>query len=237
MTVIHILAGLLSLLSGALAFSAAKGSPLHRNSGRVFALAMLVMSGSAVIIATWLRPNLGNIVAGLLTMYLVASGVSTLRPPQRHAAGIGAGLMLLAGIVGSVTLVLAYAATQRPSGTIDSVPAAPLFLFGVVGLVGAGLDLRLLRAGSIGGKHRIARHLWRMGFAMWIATTSAFVGQAKHFPEPLRQWPLLVTPTLLVTGFTLYWLIKTLRRRSAASPKRAPERSRALAAEPALAPE
>jgi hypothetical protein len=90
-------------------------------------------------------------------------------------------------------------------------------VFGAVGFLGALLDARMLWARSIEGAHRLVRHLWRMTFAMWIATASFFLGQAKLFPAPIRKSGLLAIPVALVVLFLLYWLVRMLwKRRSAA---------------------
>jgi len=49
-----------------------------------------------------------------------------------------------------------------------------------------------------------------MCFALWIATTSFFLGQAKVFPEPIRIMPLLAIPVLLVLLLMFYWLVRAL---------------------------
>jgi hypothetical protein len=49
-----------------------------------------------------------------------------------------------------------------------------------------------------------------MGLAMWIATMSFFIGQAKVLPEPLRKPALLAIPVLLVALLVLYWLARML---------------------------
>ena len=71
----------------------------------------------------------------------------------------------------------------------------------------------LWRAGPLQGKHRIARHLWRMCVAMFIATGSFFMGQAKVFPEEIRILPVLGAPLILVLGAMFYWWIRVLRGR------------------------
>jgi hypothetical protein len=112
---------------------------------------------------------------------------------------------------------LGFRALGSATGTIGGVSAAPIFMFAVVALVGGLLDARLLRAGHLEGGHRLARHLWRLGFAMWIATLSFFLGQAKVFPDVLRQnIGLRAIPVLLVAGVVAYWLARVLRRRRAA---------------------
>jgi uncharacterized membrane protein len=62
MTPLHVLAGLLALLAGAVALSARKGGELHRKSGLVFVGAMVVMTSSAFVIAV-LRMQKINMVA------------------------------------------------------------------------------------------------------------------------------------------------------------------------------
>jgi hypothetical protein len=213
MLAIHILAGVLSILAGMLALFATKGSIVHRRSGLVFVLAMLVMTSSAVTMAAWLRPNMVNVTAGLLTFYLVVTSLLTVRAPLPHARGVLAGLMLVAITVALLGFRLGIDAVQSSRGTVDGVPAAPLFLFGTIGVLAATLDARLLWRGTLAGAHRIARHLWRMTFALWIATTSAFLGQAKFFPQPLRGSGLLAIPVLIVTGMLIYSLVRVLRAR------------------------
>jgi len=213
---IHIIAGLLALSSGAVALYAAKGSTLHRRSGLVFVAAMLVMTTSAVVMATFLRPHRVNAIAGVLTFYLVCTGLLTVRRTVEQAHGLVTGLMLVALAGSAYTFSLGIEALNSTAGTVAGIPPQPLFMFGVVGLVGGLLDARMLWTRSIQGVHRLARHLWRMSFAMWIAAASFFLGQAKFFPEPIRKSGLLVIPVLLVLVIMLYWLVRVLvmRRRA-----------------------
>lgn len=215
---IHIIAGLLALAAGAVALYAAKGSPLHRRSGAVFAGAMLVLTSTAVFMATFLSPNRGNVVAGVLTFYLVSTSLLTVRRSVAQSRRLVAGFMLVAFAAGAYAVGLGIEAARSATGTVDRIPAAPLFMFAVVGLLAASLDARMLLAGHIEGAHRLARHLWRMGFAMWIATASFFLGQAKFFPAPIRQSGVLAIPVLLVAGALVYWLVRVLvkRRRAVA---------------------
>lgn len=57
MKLIHIVAGLLALISGAVALYATKGSPLHRKAGMAFVVAMLVLSSTGSLMATFMKPN------------------------------------------------------------------------------------------------------------------------------------------------------------------------------------
>ena len=92
-------------------------------------------------------------------------------------------------------------------------------MFGSIGLIGAAFDARLLLAGTLRGGHRLARHLWRLGFALWIATMSFFLGQPRVFPDFLRQnVGLRAIPVLVVALVVGYWLVRVLRKRRAAAP-------------------
>ena len=217
---IHIAAGLVALVAGAIALYATKGSPLHRRAGMVFVVAMLAMSSTGALMALFIKPNPVNVMAGSLTFYLVSTGVLTVKRTVGQMRGSIALFMAAALALGSWALTMGLAAAASPRGFIEGVPAPPLFIFAFAGIGGALLDGRMLRAGGIEGKHRIARHLWRMGLAMWIATSSFFLGQPKVFPEFLRQQiGIRAIPVLLVAGVVVYWLVRTLaRRRRAAAP-------------------
>jgi len=99
-------------------------------------------------------------------------------------------------------------ALSSPKGTIDGVPYQMLLLFSVVTLLAAVGDVRSVLLDGLRGAHRIARHLWRMCFAMFVATGSFFLGQAKVFPKPIRIIPLLAVPVVLVLLTMFYWMVR-----------------------------
>lgn len=211
---IHIIAGLLALLSGAVALYAPKGSPLHRRSGMVFFFAMLVMTSSAVLMASLLRPNRINVVAGVVTFYLICTGLLTVRRPLEQIRGLSIALMSLAMAASAYAFTLGMQAVHSAAGVVDGIPAPPIFMFAVVAGLGALLDARMLLDGRIEGRHRLARHLWRMSFAMWIATMSFFLGQARFFPTPVRKSGVLAVPVVLVLIAMIYWLQRVLRKKT-----------------------
>jgi len=207
---IHVAAGLLALSAGAIALIATKGTPLHRRAGQVFVGAMWVMCGSAALIAGFLRPDRVNVVAALLTFHLVTTAWLALRwPVERYRPWLVA-LMLLSFGVGLRALGLGLEALENPGRAVDGIPAPLLFMFALVGLSAALLDARLLWAGRIVGAQRLVRHVWRMGFAMFLATASFFLGQAQVFPDPLRKTWLLAMPVLLVVVVVAYWVARLL---------------------------
>lgn len=213
MRFIHIAAGLSSLVFGAVALYAAKGSTLHRRAGLLFVAAMLTMTSSAFVMAVFLRPNRLNAVAATLTAYLVVTALVTVRRRVDEARTLIAGCMAVA------LIAAVYAFGVASSGAPGrEEPGVALAIFGAVALLAAFGDWRLLRAGRIEGPRRLARHLWRMTLAMWIATASFFLGQAKFFPAAVRQSGVLALPVLLVLGVLIYGFVRTrFARRRAAS--------------------
>lgn len=214
MLYIHIVAGLVSLVAGALALFAAKGATLHRRAGIVFAAAMLTMTSSAVVMAALLRPNRVNVVAGTLTFYLVATGLLAVTRRVEQARGRLAALLAVALAISAYALSVAADGAAHPRGLVDGVPATALYVFAAVGLFGAAMDARMLVAGRLEGTARLTRHLWRMGFAMFVATGSFFLGQADEFPAAMRT-PFLAVPVLLVVATLVYWSARAIwmRRR------------------------
>jgi hypothetical protein len=207
--VVHIGAGGLGLLAGYLALYSAKGTPLHRKSGRVFVYAMLTMcvAGATMAAARGVAPAI-NIPAALLTSYLVITAYMTVRPPMAASRWLNPVLMLVALAVGLTSLSFAFEALTSPDGKRDGMPAFPFVMFGVVATLAAVLDLRMIRSRPLTGAPRLARHLWRMSFALFIAAMSFFIGQAKVIPKPIRIFPLLALPVLAVLVTMLYWLIR-----------------------------
>lgn len=209
--IVHILAGATSLVAGAIALLAAKGGGWHRRSGLVFAIAMLVMTSTGAVIAARM-PERGSMLAGIVTFYLVATSLLTVvRPLDQARRPLGV-LMCIAATAGVAAWWLGLQALDAPNGRIDHLPAPPFFMFGTVALLGAALDARLLIAGRIDGRHRIARHLWRMTLAMAVATSSFFLGQPDLLPAPL--W-LRAIPVWAVLAALFWQLAKTLYRRRA----------------------
>jgi uncharacterized membrane protein len=212
--VVHILAGSLSLVFGYVALYSPKGAALHRRAGMLFVCSMLTMSVAGLTIAAVrnVAPAL-NVPAGLLTAYLVTTSLTTVRPPATGARGLHIAAMVVALAVGLTSLTFGLEAVAN-GGERNGMPAFPFFMFGVVGLLASVGDLRMLRSGALTGARRLARHLWRMSFALFIAALSFFIGQADVIPKPIRVMPLLALPVLAVLVTLLYWMWRIRIRQS-----------------------
>jgi uncharacterized membrane protein len=214
---IHIVAGAIGIVAGFVALCVVKGAALHRKSGMVFVYAMLTMAllGATLAAIRHAAPG-ANIPVALLTAYLVVPVFTTVRPPRERSRRLDIGLMLVALAVSLTLYIFGLEAFASPTGKLYGMPPVPFFIFGSIGLLATGGDLRLIASGGVHilrGAPRLARHLWRMSFALLIAAFSFFLGQAKVMPKPIRIFPLLAVPPLVVLATMLYWLWRVRVRR------------------------
>jgi hypothetical protein len=132
------------------------------------------------------------------------------RPVVLKFPWIDLGVMLVGLTVGIASVRLGLEASSGATGSTEGGLAFMYFMFGMVALLATLGDIRMILAKGIHGAHRIARHLWRMCFALLLASISLFLGQSQVFPEPLRNSGLLPIPVLLVLLLMFYWLIRVL---------------------------
>jgi hypothetical protein len=205
---LHIIGGVLALVSGYVALYAAKGASTHRRSGTVFVFAMVVMSLTGAFIAV-LHDEPVSVIAGLLTFYFVTTAMLTVKREPQSMNWVNRVAVLFAVAVSILAFKTGFevAGAGRPE-------AGPMFLFGGLGLVAVKGDLRVIRARAIDGRRRIARHLWRMCFAMWVAAASFFWGPQGRVPEIIRIPALQAIAVLLPVAVMLYWLWRLRARRT-----------------------
>src|SRR5215470_16159875 len=205
---IHIAAGGLALVLGAAALLAKKGGTVHRRSGQTFVGAMAVMGVTAAI--------LGNVNGGFMTLYFVATALTTVRPASAWTRSFNvAALAVAAGLV-FFDVAGGLKAFNAPGRALKGVPFAMFFFLAIVLLLAAAGDVRILRSGPPRGRPRLARHLWRMCFALFIAAGSFFSIRsrvAKVLPEPFTSGPMRALPILLLFGAMFYWLWRVRGRR------------------------
>ena len=222
--VVHIAAGTVSLIAGYTALYSRKGERLHRRAGMAFFYAMLVMCffGGLVAVVRGAAPAM-NVTASVMTAYLVVTALTTLREPNAVSRYLEPALMTVAFVTAATSLVFAFEALASPDGMRRGMRAFPFIMFGVVGMIGALSDVRILRYGRAEGRSRIVRHLWRMTFALFVAAMSFFLGQATVIPKPIRIPGLLALPVLAVLITLIYWLWKMRVRKAPPTFKKAAE--------------
>ena len=196
---IHVLAGMIALVVGYVALYAAKGAPLHKQSGRIFVYAMVVMAlGGALLAAIDPKGSPTNLVAGLVTFYLVVTALLAAQR-QRQPGRIDL-------VIASAAFLLALLALR--AGTGGRPDAAPSIMFALVAVIGGVGDVRVIRAGGIQGPRRIARHVWRMCLAMFVAAGSFFLGPRGRVPEFMYVPALLPIPVLIPVVAMVFWLVR-----------------------------
>ncbi|MDP1738759.1 MAG: DUF2306 domain-containing protein [Caulobacter sp.] len=202
----HAAAGVIGMLSGVTALSAAKGGPLHRRAGTVFFLSMILLGASGAWLG-YAKGEVGNIVAGVLTIYFLATAWMAAKRGDGETGWFEIGACVFAAAGGAIAFFFAYVSVRDGSALLGGIPAYGFAT--VVALCGL-LDLSAILRGGVSGQARIARHLWRMHLGLFIAVGSFFPGQLQLFPDYIRQIRpiiLLFTPPFLVLGLMIYWLV------------------------------
>jgi len=205
--IVHISAGTIGLFSGFAAMVFRKGSRYHGMAGNVFFVSMLTMSSAGAYLAL-LKHQSSNVFGGLLTFYLVATAWVTARRRDGETSIFDWAGFLAALAVGIVIASFGLQAAASPTGSRDNVPAPMYFILASVALLSAAGDLRMLLRGGLFGAQRIARHLWRMCFGLFIASGSVFLARPHLFPAILRETHVLVLLGVLPLLLMIFWSVR-----------------------------
>jgi len=214
---IHIVAGGLAIILGAVALLASKGAWLHRRSGLLFVFAMLTMGISGSLLAFRQSLTNSNALGGFMSAYFVVTALTTVRPASAWTRRLNVGALVVALGLALIEIVLGVKAFTSPRGTLNGVPFFMLFFLATITLLAAAGDVRVIRSGGLKGGPRLARHLWRMCFALFIATGSFFsirARVARILPAPFTTPMMRALPVLLVFVAMFYWLYRVRGRRA-----------------------
>jgi len=202
---LHVAGGSVAMVAGGTAVLARKGERLHRAAGHVFFAAMLTMASVAAVVAPMLPTHQWtNTLAAIFTLYLTASAWMTVRRSEgqvgrfeRAALAVPLGVMAMAAL---------FAVTGfRPT---DDNTFGAVFGFGGVCALAALGDIRMIRRGGIAGVERVARHVWRMCAALFVATGSFFFGQSQVLPDELRATAIPTVLGLAPLVLMAFWLAR-----------------------------
>ena len=217
-TYLHIVGATVALIAGYAALFAPKGKWLHRRAGMLFVYAVGAMGlGAAVAGYAHDREAWSG---GIIVLYFVITATTTVRRrPEDRNLPLDLMLMLVAIGFGVAKLVATVQVAALPGGrSPEGTPAAPILLSALLLLFAAVGDARVLRHGPPRGNRRLARHLWRMGFAMFTVAGSFFLGQPRFIPELLKPWPVRIILSVLPLVVMFYWLWRVRRRRTSVPP-------------------
>ena len=217
---VHVLAGSLGLVSGTAAMCFRKGSPRHALAGRIFVACMLTMAVGAVYLAI-VRHQPNNIGGGILTFYMIGTAWLTARRGDGETSPLDWIVLLIPLVLGILTWMNGLRVVRSGASSHDGVPVGMMFFMGSVMLLAAAGDVRMLLRGGIAGAKRIARHLWRMCFGLFIAAGSFFmgpsnrpfrllseVGLGQHLPRALFSMTLYSILTVLPLVLLFFWLLR-----------------------------
>jgi len=205
--VLHITGGIVGLLSGTVAMSFRKGSPGHRLSGNVFVVSMLIMGLCGSTLAL-MKHQMNNVFGGLLTFYLITTAWLTGRRRDGQTTLLDWGALVFGIAIGASLLTLGILVARGLAVPEAGVPLGMYFFMGTIPLLAAAGDLRMLLRGGISGTPRLARHLWRMCFGLFIASGSFFLGQQQVFPPAIRKQYILAPLAILPLILLIYWMIR-----------------------------
>ncbi len=164
-------------------------------------------SASGVYLAI-MKSQPGNILGGALTFYLVATAWSTARRRDEEPGILDWGALLVALAVAAVDLTFGLEAATSQTGLKYEYPPGPYFFLGTVAVLAVVGDVRMLVRRGISGTQRVARHLWRMCFALFIAAVSIFLARQQIFPAFMRKTGALFFLSFLPLGLMIFWLVR-----------------------------
>lgn len=207
--VLHIGGGTVGLASGTVAALAKKGGPIHRAAGNVFFASMLVMAVFAAVLAVVVRDQSSNLLGALFTFYLVVTAWLTVR---RAAGTIGGAEKIALAFVLALLVpfaLLVYGALRGAAPALHGPVLVATDVVGVLVVIAALSDVKVVVMGGISGASRIARHLWRMLTALVFATGSAFTnGLPRLLPGPMHVPPAFFLPILFPLALLIFWMVR-----------------------------
>lgn len=191
---LHMVIGLIGLIAAIIAFSSRKGGPRHVFAGRVFAVCILIVSlTSVVMLLVRVAPPL--IVSTAAAIYAIGTALLALKPSSAlvRSGEIGLAVIQILAII----LFLSIAIPEVAAGTIPPIGpmviiAIPIFLlFGDINFFMKSKQRRVLG---------VRRHLSRMIWAFVVAVRAPIVevNGSLQIPVPVILFlPLLVAPMII----------------------------------------
>ncbi|WP_417489171.1 hypothetical protein [Maricaulis sp.] len=206
---VHLITGSVTVLAGSVAILSRKGHFVHRFAGNLFLGCMIALALSGIYLS-FTREIIFTGFLGVFALYLVATGWVAAKRTDGTTGRfetIAFSVIIVCAFACAISGFFAPASLGEPE---DLPPPAAYYVLAALAMFFGVLDFRLIRRRGLSGRNRIARHLWRMGFSMFIAVTIFFLGNSNVLPEFLQHPPLLVAPILAVVILTVFWLGRVL---------------------------
>ncbi|MCO7224303.1 hypothetical protein [Pleionea sp. CnH1-48] len=195
--ILHIATGTIAVFAGILGLLTKKGGRLHRKAGNVFFITMLIQAFMGFVLAM-VDSFMITAMAGIFTCYLVATAWSVVRSAPGSLSVFDYVAPVFALLVFGVCGFLGLEAQSSNSGTLRGISYEYYYFFATMALVAGGLDIRMLLTKGVVGGHRIARHLWRMCFALYLSLGSFVEQSADRIPKVFYDYGLGNLPDIVL---------------------------------------
>ena len=204
---IHLAAGCITILAGTVALASAKGRRLHRWAGSVFVAVMLCLTLSGLYLS-YSREIIFTAFLAILASHLVITGWFAARRKDGTTRRVEVSALLLIMLNTAVCLAAGLHLSIAGNDAPELPSAAEYFI--VAGFSGflSILDFRAMRPAGLDARGRIARHLWRMCFALFIAVGIFSGGNSNILPEFAQHPIILAAPVVAVLAVMVFFLLR-----------------------------
>ncbi len=197
---LHVAAGFTALSVGIFAFASRKGGKVHRFSGKIYVIAMLLVAVSSFILSL-IRYNPFLFMVGVFTLYMTITGYRGLIKKRQRTQKAKPTDWLL---IGFSTIMAVYmsirAIMQMSNGHQDFLPV--VLTFSVILFIFIFKDLRIYLAKKpMRANDWLLYHIGRISGA-YIATFTAFLVTNVQTDPAFIVWLL---PTVLGTPLISYF--------------------------------
>jgi hypothetical protein len=183
------------------------GNGRHAQAGDYYYLSMSVMTVSAAILTIW-EPDRLTLGAAIWTFYLVHTSRSAALERSGQMDATWRWTLPLGALATIIFMHGGWVALAEPNDEFQGMPATAFFIFGSGALLAFLFDLSLFWRSRLSQRQRIARHLWRMVVAYFLAVTSLFLGQQDDVFPFMAGSPVLLLPSILTLAFLFFWIVR-----------------------------
>ena len=207
--IIHVAAGVISLVTGLISILSLKGSKVHKKSGKIYFYSMTIVFVTAIIIASY-RFNRFLFLIAFLSYYSVFAGVRKLRLKNLHKNQKPKWYDWTAGIINGIAnlffigLGIYYSIENGffSGGALLSVG------FGIGGLLISYVNLKPFIIKPNKSYHWYLSHIGNM-FGGYIATSTAFLSTLISKYEIMNPFLGFALPSIIGVPLLIYWMNKT----------------------------
>ena len=207
--IIHVAAGVISLVTGLISILSLKGSKVHKKSGKIYFYSMTIVFVTAIIIASY-RFNRFLFLIAFLSYYSVFAGVRKLRLKNLHKNQKPKWYDWIAGIINGtanlffIGLGIYYSIENGffSGGALLSVG------FGIGGLLISYVNLKPFIIRPNKSYHWYLSHIGNM-FGGYIATSTAFLSTLISKYEIMNPFLGFALPSIIGVPVLIYWINKT----------------------------